>query len=128
MLLLTFDISLGGGCSWKPISLVQENVTRHAAYCHRRIKWLTALAQNSSLPKYPMMSFALRSAFRAAPRQASAIRAARRSYADVADGKLQLSLVLPHQVSSVTVQECLSLSFATVLMCLPSILDAKDPH
>ncbi|GFZ46407.1 ATP synthase subunit delta, mitochondrial [Saitozyma sp. JCM 24511] len=43
-----------------------------------------------------MSAFRL-SSLRALPRQATALRMARRTYADVADGKLSLSLVLPHQ-------------------------------
>lgn len=46
-----------------------------------------------------MFASRLTPALRALPRQASALRVARRGYAEAAtDGKLQLSLVLPHQV------------------------------
>lgn len=47
-----------------------------------------------------MFTSRLAPALRALPRQASALRIARRGYAEAAatDGKLQLSLVLPHQV------------------------------
>ncbi|WWC69728.1 uncharacterized protein I206_103671 [Kwoniella pini CBS 10737] len=46
-----------------------------------------------------MFASRLSSSLRALPRQASAVRMARRGYAEAAgsDGKLQLSLVLPHQ-------------------------------
>ncbi|OCF55115.1 F-type H+-transporting ATPase subunit delta [Kwoniella mangroviensis CBS 10435] len=46
-----------------------------------------------------MFASRLTSSLRALPRQASAVRMARRGYAEAAgaDGKLQLSLVLPHQ-------------------------------
>ncbi|WVR04958.1 hypothetical protein IAU60_001970 [Kwoniella sp. DSM 27419] len=45
-----------------------------------------------------MFASRLTPALRALPRQASAVRMARRGYAEAAqDGKLQLSLVLPHQ-------------------------------
>lgn len=47
-----------------------------------------------------MFTSRLAPALRALPRQASALRIARRGYAEAAatDGKLQLSLVLPHEV------------------------------
>lgn len=47
-----------------------------------------------------MFTSRLAPALRALPRQASAVRIARRGYAEAAatDGKLQLSLVLPHEV------------------------------
>ncbi|KAI9638461.1 ATP synthase [Dioszegia hungarica] len=44
-----------------------------------------------------MSAFKIASALRTLPRQAALARSARRGYADVADGKLSLSLVLPHQ-------------------------------
>ncbi|WOO78477.1 ATP synthase subunit delta, mitochondrial [Vanrija pseudolonga] len=44
-----------------------------------------------------MSAIRLSSSLRAASRQVSAIRVARRGYADVADGALKLSLALPHQ-------------------------------
>ncbi|WRT66860.1 ATP synthase F1, epsilon subunit [Kwoniella shivajii] len=44
-----------------------------------------------------MFASRLAPSLRALPRQASAVRMARRGYAEAADGKLQLSLVLPHQ-------------------------------
>ena len=47
-----------------------------------------------------MIASRLCSPLRALPRQGQIIRAVKRQYADVADGKLQLSLVLPHQVHS----------------------------
>ncbi|RSH83272.1 delta subunit of the central stalk of mitochondrial F1F0 ATP synthase, atp16 [Apiotrichum porosum] len=44
-----------------------------------------------------MSALRLTSSFRAATRSVAAARVARRTYADVADGALKLSLVLPHQ-------------------------------
>ena len=59
------------------------------------------LNRSASYTQTTTMSARLITNLRKSSRPISPLIAARRAYADVADGKLQLSLVLPHQVSMV---------------------------
>ncbi len=79
---------------------------------HSRLKTYVGSSMNASR---------LSSALRALPRQTPSLRAARRSYADAADGKLQLSLVLPHQVCA-----CLSPNLSAGFVLLASYGDDRS--
>lgn len=66
-----------------------------------------------------MFASRLTPALRALPRQASALRVARRGYAEAAtDGKLQLSLVLPHQVRRYARKKAVCLLMHESIFCL----------
>jgi hypothetical protein len=82
-----------------PLDLATTNTSSRALQPHHSVRLPHPRLRQRQLTPFSlhkMSAIRLTSSLRAATRQAALV--SRRGYADVADGKLKLSLVLPHQV------------------------------